>query len=190
MSYDGPRDFRLTFDDGPNEVWTPALLDVLFEHDVQATFFVVGAHCIGQAALLCRTLDEGHTVGVHGLTHRRLTELPDHEVRIELLVVRELVEQYTDETPVVWRAPYFAADARVLAIAETLGLRHLAADVVPDDWMAVDAEAIAATVLDELRPGSVVCLHDGIPSGGGSEHCTVSRQPTVDAVRMILERLA
>ena len=55
---------RLSFDDGPSK-WTPQILDVLFEYDVQATFFVIGQHIAAHEETLERMVDEGHTVGNH-----------------------------------------------------------------------------------------------------------------------------
>ena len=102
----------------------------------------------------------------------------------------ELIEQATGIPPTLFRAPYFGVDERVLAIAAELGLEHVGASVIPDDWMEADGQIIAERVLPQLHPDSVVCLHDGIPPDGGSHRCTDSRQPTVDAVRMILEKIA
>ena len=176
----------LSFDDGPSE-WTEPILDLLFAHDVQASFFVTGQNILGRAPLLARMRNEGHTVGNHALTHRRLTELDDHDVEMELAVTSALIECATGAWPAVWRAPYFAADERVLAVAERLGLAHVGASVMPDDWLSDDAEAIARVVLAELVPGAVVSLHDGMPPRGGSTHASLSRAATVEAVRLILE---
>ena len=95
----------------------------------------------------------------------------------------------TGTWPRAWRAPYYAADERVLAIARSLGLAsHIDSDIIPDDWMLDDCEEIARRVLAD--GDGIMTLHDGIPPDGGSDHCTKSRRPTVDAVRLILEALA
>lgn len=179
----------LSFDDGPSE-WTSALLDVLAEFETVATFFVVGQSAALLPAVIRRTVAEGHQVGVHGWTHTRLTGLPDDEVELELRLTAELIMSVTGSRPSRFRAPFFDTNSRVDELAATLGLKHMGASVVPDDWAECDPEAIARTVLAEIRPGSVVCLHDGIPPDGGSSSCTDTRQPTVDAVRQILEALA
>lgn len=179
----------LTFDDGPSE-WTPAILDHLADHQAHAMFFATGQQIFGRADILKRAHAEGHTIGNHGYTHTRLTTLDDHDVRMELLATSELIELITGERPSLFRAPYFDADERVLAIAGEQGLAHMGASVIPEDWSNCDAAAIARVVLTELRPASVVSLHDGIPPRGGSEMCTDTRQPTVDAVRLILEGMA
>lgn len=176
----------LTFDDGPS-VWTSKILDLLARHDRQATFFVTGQHIVEHAPLLLRMRDEGHQIGNHGFSHRRLTDLDDLTVHVELGETSMLIESVTGQPPTLFRAPYFGTDERVNGIAADLGLTHVGASCVPDDWATDDAEAVARVVLSELRPGAVVSLHDGIPPDGGSQRCTQSRQPTVEAVRLILE---
>lgn len=177
----------LTFDDGPSR-WTPLILDLLAEHNRQATFFVVGQSILEVPAETIRRIHrDGHQIGNHSWTHPRLTTLPDEEVRVELESTSQLIRLATGEQPALFRAPFFGTDERVDRIAAELGLTHVGATCVPDDWATDDAEAVARVVLSELRPGAVVSLHDGIPPDGGSSACTQSRQPTVDAVRLILE---
>lgn len=62
----------LTFDDGPNQ-YTPKLLDVLKRYDVKATFFILGKKIKGNEAILQRIVDEGHTIGLHSMTHDKKT---------------------------------------------------------------------------------------------------------------------
>ena len=63
---DAPPTVYLTFDDGPNPDWTPALLDVLQDHDVRATFFLIDRHITAQTAPIVRRIaDEGHAIGLH-----------------------------------------------------------------------------------------------------------------------------
>lgn len=184
---------HLSFDDGPSE-WTPAILDLLAEHDATATFFVVGQQIKGRDKTLERTVADGHRVGVHTWTHPRLTDLADDDVHAELSRTQQAVYLWTGWQPRVWRAPFYATSPRINLIALGLGLEHVGADIVPEDCFTDDADKIALRVVAgipfvEGRP-AVASLHDGIPPDGGSSSCTKSRQPTVDAVRLILEALA
>lgn len=183
---------HLTFDDGPSE-WTSAILDLLAEYQARATFFVIGAHLEGREGIVRRAGYDGHTVGNHTWTHPRLTGATDSEIRAELGDTSRHVEYIVGKTPAVWRAPFFGRDERVDAIASDFGLAHVGADIVPEDCFTNDALIIAERVIEAARnrdDSPVVCLHDGIPPDGGSSSCTKSRQPTVDAVRLILEALA
>lgn len=175
-----------TFDDGPSE-YTPAILDLLAEYDLEGMFFMTGARILDHPATVVRAHDEGHSLGVHGWSHRRLTTLPDWEVLLELRGTKQLLELGAEVTPWFWRAPFYAHDDRVDAVAATLGLgAHFGATLIPDDWCATDPEALARVILSELQPTSVVSLHDGIPPDGGSERCTLSREVTVEALRLVL----
>ena len=181
---------ELTFDDGPSE-WTPQILDLLAAHGRKATFFVVGSQIEGREGILLRADYEGHAIANHSWSHPKLTspDMTHNRIWAELKMTSTAIEAVTGTWPRAWRAPYYATDERVLAIARNLGLAsHIDSDIVPDDWMLDDPEEIARRVLAD--GDGIVTLHDGIPPDGGSDHCTASRQPTVDAVRMILEALA
>jgi peptidoglycan-N-acetylglucosamine deacetylase len=181
---------QLSFDDGPSE-WTPAILDLLYAADVQAHFFVCGASIAANRQVLERAADEGHTIGNHSYSHRRLPQLCAEQIELELAATSALIEVAVGPRPALYRAPYLERSALVDNIAAELGLAHYGADVQPDDWASDDAEATAAICLAAYRenPAAVICLHDGVPPHGGSARCTASRAPTVEAVRLILEGL-
>lgn len=181
---------ELTFDDGPSE-WTPAILDLLREHNVKATFFVIGAHIEGNEGILLRADYEGHAIGNHSWSHPRLTAegLTSNTIWRELKDTSAKIAEVTGTWPAAWRAPYYATDGRVDAIARDLGLtRHVKANIIPEDCFTDDAGLIYRRTM--AGGEGIVSLHDGIPPDGGSSACTKSRQPTVDAVRMILEAMA
>ncbi len=92
----------LTFDDGPS-AWTPAVLDLLRENEARATFFVIGARVRERPQELRRIVSEGHEVGSHTLTHPRLTEIGDDEVRAEIAGGVEAVEEALGERPRLYR---------------------------------------------------------------------------------------
>ncbi len=175
---------RLTMDDGPGP-WTEPILEVLAEFERTATFFVVGASVAGRGATLKRMVAEGHRVGNHTFSHRRLTDLEPAEVHSELRACQAVVELACGVTPTLWRAPMFARNDEVDKIALSYGLSHMGADIIPDDWRHDDPEKIAAKVLGLASSKAVVCLHDGIPPDGGNG--VAHRQATVDALRLILE---
>ena len=95
---------RLTFDDGVS-VWTEQILDILLEYKRKATFFVIGAHVAGRSATLKRIVAEGHRVGNHTFSHRRLTDLEPAEVHSEFRACQAVVELACGVTPTLWRAP-------------------------------------------------------------------------------------
>lgn len=178
-----------TFDDGPSE-WTAAILDLLEQHNRRAIFFCTGMHVDAHSEIVRRAFKEGHRIGNHAWSHRRLSTLTPFEIRSELTDTNAAIYRAIGIRPRVWRAPYFDAGATGEAIGKDLGMRFVGANLIPDDWMATDPEALAAVVLSEIKPGSVVSLHDGIPPDGGSAACTDSREVTTEALRLILEGMA
>jgi peptidoglycan/xylan/chitin deacetylase (PgdA/CDA1 family) len=175
---------RLTFDDGPSQ-WTEPILDLLAEHDQHATFFVTGQHIAGNESKLRDMVADGQEIGVHGWTHKHLPLLTRAQVEDELYRTKHAILSAANVLTNLWRAPYLDTDERVNAIATTLLLGHVGADVIVGDWAETDPQVIAQRVLDGLQDGQIVLLHDGIPPDGGSG--TNTRQPTVDAVALLLD---
>jgi peptidoglycan/xylan/chitin deacetylase (PgdA/CDA1 family) len=174
----------LTFDDGPSR-WTPLVLDLLREHEARATFFVIGQRAHEHPDLVKRIVAEGHEVGSHTLTHPRLTEIPEDDVRQEITGGLDAIEEVLGERPKLFRAPGFHADRRELAIVEELGLQAVFAHVDPQDWRPErDSHTIFRYVLEGLKPGAIVDLHDGYPPPPtrSRDDCT----PTVEALDHLL----
>lgn len=174
----------LTFDDGPSR-WTPLVLDLLREHEMRATFFVIGQRVRERPDDLKRIVAEGHELGSHTLTHPRLTEISEVEIRAEIQGGQDAVEEVLGEPPRLFRAPGFHADRRELAIVEELGLQAVFAHVDPRDWEpGRNSHTIFGLVLRDLRDGVIVDLHDGYPPPPtrSRDDCT----PTVEALDHLL----
>jgi peptidoglycan/xylan/chitin deacetylase (PgdA/CDA1 family) len=153
----------LTFDDGPS-VWTPRILELLREHEARATFFLIGRRVQERPDGAREIAAAGHELGSHTLTHPRLTEIPDDEVRAEILGGVEAFEEALGERSRLFRAPGFHADERVLEVVGELGLEAVFADVDPEDWRPeVESHTIFRRVLEGARDGAIVDLHDGYP---------------------------
>lgn len=167
----------LTFDDGPDERWTPAVLDALAAAGARATFFVIAPRAVAHPALIARMRAEGHAVELHCHEHVRHTELSDAELEEDtataLAALRGLGVQ-----PTRWRAPWGITreHSRVVARAHGLGLVHWTADT--EDWAGHPACAMLDRVRDEIRDGGIVLAHDGLGPGARRTGCA----NTVDLV--------
>ena len=180
----------LTFDDGPSP-WSGPILDLLAEHGGRATFFVLGAAVDEPdgTATVTRMLAEGHEVGNHTYTHHtNLPELDDERLRGELTTTSAAIERATGRRPRYWRAPHFRSDARVRAVAGELGLQEIGCSVITADYLWPGPQT-AELVLEHLRPGDVVDLHDGRAPTDGPEASSATREDTVEAVRLILAEM-
>jgi peptidoglycan/xylan/chitin deacetylase (PgdA/CDA1 family) len=159
----------LTFDDGPDPVWTPRLLDMLHRHAAHATFFPIAPRAVQAPALVARMLAEGHVVGLHCDEHRRHTECD-----------RAWLEQDTDRalhrldglgvTPRLWRTPWGDTAAWTDDVARRRNLRIVGWTVDSHDWRGDRAAAMFAATAAGLRDGAVVLAHDGIGPGARRDH--------------------
>ncbi|WP_085034735.1 chitooligosaccharide deacetylase NodB [Ensifer aridi] len=158
------RSVYLTFDDGPHPFCTPAILDVLAEHRVPATFFVIGQYAADQSSLIQRMIAEGHEVANHTMTHPDLSKCGPGEVQRELLEANRAIKTASSHASVRHiRAPYGIWTDEVLTASANAGLRGVHWSVDPRDWSRPGVDAIVSSVLDAIRPGAIVLLHDGCP---------------------------
>lgn len=168
----------LTFDDGPDDLITPAMLDVLRDWQSTATFFVIGDQVQARPDLVRRAAEEGHTIGNHTWSHADLTGLDPEGVRGELARTSDAIAAATGSPPTLWRPPFGKHDAAVDAEAEDLGMQLLSWSDGTDglDWQGLAPQAIADRVVGNAEPGSIVLLHD-------------IHQNSLDALPLVLQGL-
>ncbi|KND30364.1 polysaccharide deacetylase family protein [Streptomyces acidiscabies] len=169
----------LTFDDGPDPRYTPAILDTLGEYGVHAMFFVCGEMAVDNQELLARMADEGHVVGNHTWSHPLLTRLRRSRIRSEMERTSEVIEDAYGEKPRWFRAPYGAWNRAAFQIGADLGMEPLAWTVDTLDWTTPGTGTIVSRVAGGAAPGVVVLSHD---AGG-------DRTQSVRALRRYLPRL-
>lgn len=157
----GGRVVHLTFDDGPNPQDTPAVLDLLARYDAQAVFFVIGNAVAAHPELTRRIVAEGHRLGNHTWSHPSLAGRSRGFVEDQLLRAQRAVADAAGVRPTCMRPPYGASDGNVVRTSEELGLRVVRWSVDPFDWRDRGPGTIAAAVLADTGPGSIVLLHDG-----------------------------
>lgn len=145
----------LTFDDGPS-VFTERLLDVLGEHDVKATFFILGSRARIQSETVYRAFQEGHEIGNHTWDHPLLTDLGAEQIREQIQWTDDIITQIIGEAPEHIRPPYGAYDDHVLAVA---AMPFIFWSVDPLDWRDRDAEIVAGRIIDSPA-GAIILAHD------------------------------
>lgn len=173
------RTMVLTFDDGPNPTYTPAILSTLREHEVRAMFFVCGELARDNRDLLREMADDGHVVGNHSWSHPLITKLPPSEIRDELGRTSDVIERTLGSAPLWYRAPYGAWNRLSFEIGAELGMEPLGWTVDSLDWTEPGTGSIVRNVLDGAGPGAVVLSHD---AGG-------DRSQSVAALRSYLPEL-
>lgn len=165
----------LTFDDGPGPD-TLGILSALNRLGVPGTFFVIGRQLAGHGRQLRAIVAHGDEIGVHSWSHPDLTTLRPARVRAEILGTRNAIRLAAGVEPLLYRPPYGAIDRRVMAAVASARMPPVLWDVDGDDWARDATPArVARTVLAEVRPGSIILLHDG----GGRRGVTVRALPRI-----------
>lgn len=184
---DRPGLLALTFDDGPDPKWTPAILDILKQENVPATFFIIGKNGQANPELVRRIVNEGHEVGNHSYTHPNLGEIPLSLTELELNATQRLIESEAGRSTVLFRPPYFGdaeadkpQEVEPALVAQNLGYIMVGVRIDPDDWqLPVTADQIVQRVIDRANDsnpetrGEIILLHDS----GGDRSATVEALP-------------
>jgi peptidoglycan/xylan/chitin deacetylase (PgdA/CDA1 family) len=189
------REVALTFDDGPNPPYTNRILDVLRAEHVHATFFIVGRAADAYPDVVRRMVREGHALGNHTWDHSHLLVQSRAAMRNELRRTDDTIYRVAGERPRLMRPPFGARDFAVLEEAKKLGYTVVMWSVpLPKDWEQPGDAAIAKRVIDNVRDGGIVVLHDGnrgIVCGkrAATAAALCDRGQDVAATRTIIEQL-
>lgn len=153
----------LTIDDGPVSGSSEKILDVLRERNAHATFFLIGGRVGGHESIVKRMVEEGHELGNHTWDARASIQVPIEELEQGMRRTHRLLETYG---PIRWFRPGsgFYNDA-ILERAASFGYRTVLGDVFPYDTTIQDSSFHVRFILDQVRPGSIIVLHDAAGRG-------------------------
>jgi peptidoglycan/xylan/chitin deacetylase (PgdA/CDA1 family) len=165
--YVGPENHvYLTFDDGPHPAATPAVLQALRERGIRATFFVVGQNVERQQELASRIVSDGHTLGSHGHTHRRLMFQRPDLIGPEIARSDEAIEAVSGKIPILFRPPYGAFGPTLLKILRQRKKQLALWSLDTRDFTARDPDAFVAETYRLVEPGAIVLMHDNEDTAG------------------------
>lgn len=150
----------LTIDDGPHYKTTPEILAVLKSKGVKVTFFVLGANAKKHPEILAQVVAEGHEVGTHAYSHKLLTKETASKVEEELDKAENAIQAVAPK-PTLFRPPGGAYNDTVLTAANKRGYSTILWSVDPTDWRNPSVGYVVHTVLENVKPGRIVLLHDG-----------------------------
>ncbi len=169
----------LSFDDGPSP-FTPQVLDVLRHYGAHATFFVLGENLTDRSRVLGRMLVSGNEIANGTWTGAHANTLSANALESELRRTDAEIESAVPFRPCLTRPPYRENVGRLTTLAGGLNLTTALWSVDPRDFTLRNPKTIARRVLSQVRPGSIVILHDG-----GDNY----RWATVQALPIILSTL-
>jgi peptidoglycan/xylan/chitin deacetylase (PgdA/CDA1 family) len=179
----GRKSLALTFDDGPNDPHTLRLLDVLDQHEVKATLFLIGRYVKQRPEIVREIARRGHVIGNHTFTHPRLIFLPANNIRQEILQCREAIRDAVGEHSNLFRPPWGGRRPGTFSLVRQLGMEPIMWNVTGYDWNAPSVEYIERKVERKVRGGDVILLHDGGHAAFGTD-----RSKTVAAVDRLITR--
>ena len=171
-----PLAVALSFDDGPNNTITPQVLDLLEQYGIPASFFVIGRNVGDETAdVMKRAVSLGCDIENHSFNHPYMSRLTESEMISEISATDSLIVKYVGAEPRFFRPPYIDTNALLHSTVDKTFICGYSCH----DWdPAVSAEARVDLVMDHIRDGLIILLHDG--SGN---------QPTVEALKTIIPTL-
>lgn len=173
----------LSFDDGPDETYTPQILSILEREHVPASFFVVGINAERNLPLLQRMAKAGYEIGNHTTLHPDLTKVSPRRLFFELNTCRRLIESITGRSTILFRPPYNADsepdkpdELRPIALAEQQHYYTIGESIDPLDWqVGVTPQQILQRIRQQQNLGNIILLHDA----GGDRSATVAALPGI-----------
>ena len=151
----------LTFDDGPNPRYTPQVLDILYENQVPATFFLVGEEFSGNELLIEEMAASGHEIGNHTFSHPDLTTLNASQIRQEIRQTEEELRKILPDYTIKYvRPPYGRYNE---AVEQAVGQPLMLWTIDSGDWDDPVAESIYTTVVSNIQDGDIIVFHDDNP---------------------------
>jgi len=150
----------LTFDDGPSSKYTAKILDILKKHNVKATFFVIGENAVRYPELVIREIEEGHEIGNHTYSHRKITALNDSAIQDEISYTEEIIYEIYDYRPSIFRPPEGQITDRVVCAAKKLDYSIIMWNIDTRDWAHTPVNDIVNNVLVNIKSGDIILFHD------------------------------
>ncbi len=149
----------LTFDDGPDDNYTPRVLDILNRQGVKATFFLVGSRVKEYPSVVSQLVESGHQVAWHGWTHTNFRLKSVEEVRREMANTASAFKETINLDPVMFRPPF--GELSLEALKELADSGHTAVGWNADslDWRSIPVDLVLANALVNTRPGSIIVMH-------------------------------
>jgi peptidoglycan/xylan/chitin deacetylase (PgdA/CDA1 family) len=176
----GAKAIALTMDDGPHPLYTPQVLEILRDHNIKATFNMIGSQIRPNLSIVREVSAAGHTITNHTWNHADLSHLTVKQVLSQIDRCNDALAT-AEQSPSIFRAPYGNWSKSVFEACAERGLKPVDWSVDPRDWDTahVDTQQIVHTVLHSTRAHDIILEHDG----GGV------RRNTVAALKIFIPQL-
>ena len=150
----------ISFDAAWGDEFTQEILDILEEHNIKSTFFLVGFWVDKYPHQVKKIFDAGHEIGNHSSTHPDMAKIAKEEIIKELNVTGEKIEKIIGQKPTLLRPPYGAYNNTLLTTAKEEGYYTIQWDVDSLDWKELGVEPMVERVTSKVKNGSIVLFHN------------------------------
>jgi peptidoglycan/xylan/chitin deacetylase (PgdA/CDA1 family) len=151
----------ITFDDGPNAMYTPVVLNLLSAYDAKATFFCIGKNIEANPELLKRIIEEGHIIGNHSFSHDNLNGFFTTSRLIDDMEKTSfLVDKIVNLKMKLFRPPFGVTNPNIAKAVKKLNLHAIGWNIRSYDTIAKDAEKVYKRIIKNLKKGDIILMHD------------------------------
>jgi peptidoglycan/xylan/chitin deacetylase (PgdA/CDA1 family) len=161
MGYTDQKIVALTFDDGPDPVYTPQILKVLQKYHTPATFFILGSKAYQYPEIVKTEVNAGYLIGNHTYSHRRLSAISASAIRAEIDETDRVIKKISANKPDFFRPPYEELTDGVLKATFQLHKQILLSTITLEHQAAKTSKAKAERVIRLVFPGAIILAHDG-----------------------------
>ncbi|TAK79142.1 MAG: polysaccharide deacetylase family protein [Gammaproteobacteria bacterium] len=172
-----PGTVALTFDDGPNPIYTRQILAILKKYDIKATFFMVGANAKLYPDVVKEIYEQGHVIASHSMTHPMLTRLNNAQLEYEVATPSKIIDGIIGKKPLCLRYPFGASNEHVREVIRENGMMPVPMGFNSFDYERPGTQKIIDWVLKNAYSQQVILMHDGYDK----------REQTVAALPAIIE---
>jgi peptidoglycan/xylan/chitin deacetylase (PgdA/CDA1 family) len=151
----------LTFDDGPNDIVTPQVLEILSNQNVPATFFCVGENIQKYPTIVERIVSEGHSIGNHTHNHIKGWNYPSNEYLLNVEKAQFAIQPFANTT--LFRPPYGRISKKQGTELIQLGFKIVMWDILSYDYNKhIHIENCIKNISKKTRNGSIIVFHDSL----------------------------
>lgn len=171
----------LTFDDGPDAIVTPKILDILKENDIKATFFILGDRAAAHPETVRRIVEEGHAIGNHSWSHPNFEQISMGQAMKQVNDTQDMLNDIIGYRPSLFRPPYGALDEDKVEAVQNMDLAVVNWSVDTMDWSGLPAQDIMQRIHSQLKPGGIILQH----TANGKNHLA----NTIEALKLLIPDL-
>lgn len=177
------KEIFLTFDDGPNPIYTLQILDLLKKYEIKATFFVIAKKAKEHSDIIYRMIEDGHTLGLHSNSHKNACLRTLWQTKKDFQKSMEIFEEFNYQVR-YYRAPWGLFNPFTHYYSNKFGLKTVLWSIITSDWNPrANADKVVNKILSNVKEGDIIVLHDSNHNANGDNGAPKN---TIQALNIVL----